>query len=137
MIERRILVGGVLLGLVVSFAWRALGQTPDDLLHVWSDVRVRTDLPAGTDRIVCELPVGIPAGTVVGTVTAPATSPVSVPLTIPRVELRCRACNAAGCSALSPNALVLRQRTPGDCNGDGTASVSDIVCVNVEIFTGP
>ena len=49
-------------------------------------------------------------------------------------EIRCRACNAAGCSDLSPNTLEIRQRSRADCNGDGTTNVSDMVCYALCIY---
>ena len=56
---------------------------------------------------------------------------VAVRILMPDPEIRCVACNGAGCSDLSPNAAVVAAVDVLDRNRSGQIDVSDMVmCVN-------
>ena len=116
----------------------ARGQTPANIVRPWDGLTVHASWPSSTTRIECETP-GLPAGGVGALTGETDVAPpidVTFPLSFPALEVRCRACNAVGCSAISPNALEISARKRGDCNGDGRVSVSDFLCVNQAIFAG-
>lgn len=127
-----IVLGVVLLG----FAPRAQPQAPANVVRPWDGITVHSTWPVGTRRIECETP-GLAAGAV-GAIDGETPDPAEVtfPLSFPVLEVRCRSCNEAGCSALSPNALEISERRRADCNGDARVNVSDIVCVGLAIYAG-
>lgn len=119
----------VLLWLAVC-ARTAVAQT--DLLEPYDGMSVRTTWPETTDYVLCSTAT-LEASTV-AVVSSPEAAAAGIPLEFPRLEVRCQACNAVGCSGPSPNALVLYERELGDCDGNGALNVADLVCVNVRLF---
>jgi len=141
--HRRLLLAGLwlaILGTVLSpevcSVARAQTPPPPKIVRPWDGYTARTTWPAGTSEIRCELAAIASAqiGAVQGAASPTEGEPVSLPLDMPPAEIRCRACNAAGCSDLSPNTLEIRQRSRADCNGDGTTNVSDMVCYALCIY---
>ena len=90
--------------------------------------QVRLAISPGTDQVYCYQSDRL---RVIGSTTNTASSTVSVPIVVPDPVIRCSACNAWGCSSLSPNSAVVTPSHPLDIDQNEVVDVRDMsMCVS-------
>ncbi|HXZ83971.1 MAG TPA: hypothetical protein VEI82_00655 [Myxococcota bacterium] len=94
-------------------------DTPETL-----QFRLRMSIAPGTQQVYCYQQDRMQ---VVGSVNVSSGSTAYVPVVLPDPIIRCSACNAYGCSSLSPNAAVLVGADPLDIDHNGKVDVSDML----------
>ena len=124
---------GLVAGLLTAAA--AFGQEqPANILRPFDAHRIRSTWPAGTERLECS---STSPSSAVALIVSEVDATAGVPLAVTPLEVRCRACNAVGCSDVSPNAVTFQRQHPGDCNRDWKLDVRDIPCIVSGIFATP
>src|SRR5262245_37868456 len=91
---------------------------------------VRMSIAPGTQQVYCYQENQL---SVVGTKNVSSGSQVTVPVSLPDPVIRCSACNASGCSALSSNAAVVVAADPLDFDLNRVVDVRDMTMCYAKI----
>jgi hypothetical protein len=90
--------------------------------------QVHLAISPGTDQVYCYQSDRL---RVIGSTTNTASNTVSVSIVVPDPVIRCSACNAWGCSSLSPNSAVVTPTHPLDIDQNEVVDVRDMtMCVS-------
>jgi hypothetical protein len=93
------------------------------------EFQLRMSIAPGTEQVYCYQQ---DRQQVVGTTRVSAGSSATVAVSMPDPVIRCTACNAYGCSSLSPNAAVVVGGQTLDFNRNGRVDVGDMLtCVEM------